>query len=108
MPNLPTSVLPKRIPHGLHKPSMAIQVSPLLLDAAAREPDEVLEQLHTSKHGLSTEEAARRLQEYGPNVVAREARHSHLRLLGKALLNPLVILLLVLAASSFLTGDFRA
>ena len=31
-----------------------------------------------------------------------------IQLLGKALINPLVILLLVLAASSFLTGDFRA
>ena len=48
------------------------------------------------------------MQEYGPNVVAREERHPHIRLLGKALINPLVILLLVLAASSFLTGDFRA
>ena len=53
-------------------------------------------------------EAERRLQEYGPNVVAREERHPRIRLLGKALINPLVILLLVLAASSFLTGDFRA
>lgn len=108
MPILPTSVLPKRIPHGPHKPSSAIQVSPLLLEAAAREPEEVLQKLHTSKEGLSEEEAERRLQEFGPNVVAREARHSHIRLLGKALINPLVILLLVLAASSFLTSDFRA
>lgn len=108
MPKLPTPVLPKRIPHGPHKPSSAIQVSPLLLETAAREPEEVLQKLHTSKEGLSEEEAGRRLQEYGPNVVAREARHSHIRLLGKALINPLVILLLVIAASSFLTGDFRA
>ena len=67
-----------------------------------------MKKLQTSKDGLSGTEAARRLKEYGPNVVAREARHSHLRLLGKALINPLVILLLVIAASSFLTGDFRA
>src|SRR6476619_446226 len=105
MPNLPTSVLPRRIPHGPHKPSSAIQVSPLLLEAAAREPDEVLVKLPTSKSGLSAGEAARRLQEYGPNVVAREAHHSHIRLLGKALINPLVILLL---ASSMLTGVYRA
>src|SRR4029079_13206492 len=64
--------------------------------------------LHTSKGGLSGEEAERRLQECGPNVVAREDRHARLHLLGKALINPLVILLLVLAASSFLTGDYRA
>jgi Mg2+-importing ATPase len=103
----PTSVLPKRIPHGLHKPSLAIQVSPLLFEATGCEAEEVLQKLHTSKGGLSREEAERRLDEYGPNVVAREERHPRVHLLGKALINPLVILLLVLAASSFLTGDFR-
>ena len=53
MPTLPTPVLPKRIPHGPHKPSSAIQVSPLLLEAAGSEPEEVLQKLHTSKDGLS-------------------------------------------------------
>lgn len=105
---LPTSVLPKRIPHGPHKASTAIQVSPLLLEASAAESDEALRNLQSSKDGLSVQEAARRLQQYGPNVVAKDAQHSHFRLLGKALINPLVILLLVLAASSFLTGDHRA
>ena len=108
MPIVPTSVLPKRIPHAPLKPSTAMQVSPLLLEAAGNEAEEVLQKLQTSKDGLSGAEAARRLKEYGPNVVAREARHSHLRLLGKALINPLVILLMVLAAFSFLTGDYRA
>jgi P-type Mg2+ transporter len=108
MPPLPTSVLPKRIPHGPHKPSTAIQVSPLLLEAAKSEPEEVLRKLQTSKAGLSGDEAGRRLKEYGPNVVAREVRHPHVQLLGRALINPLVILLLVLAAFSFFTGDYRA
>lgn len=105
---LPTPVLPKRIPHGPHKPSSAIQVSPLLLKAAGNEPEEVLQELQTSKAGLSGEEAEQRLQEYGPNVVAREERHPRIHLLGKALINPLVILLLVLAGFSSLTGDYRA
>src|SRR5580700_6091442 len=100
MPALPPSVLPKRIPHGPPKPSSAIQVSPLLLEAAGSEPEAVLQKLHTSKDGLSGEEAERRLQQYGPNVVAREERHPHIQLLGKALVNPLVILLLVLTGFS--------
>src|SRR6478736_3902035 len=108
MPALPTSVLPKRIPHGPHKPSSAIQVAPLLLEAAGSEPEAVLQKLRTSKGGLSAAEAEQRLQVYGPNVVAREERHPRIHLLGKALVNPLVILLLVLAASSFVTGDIRA
>ena len=60
MPTLPTSVLPKRIPHGPHKPSTAIQVSPLLLEAAKSDPEEVLRKLQTSKAGLSGDEAGRR------------------------------------------------
>ena len=72
MPALPTPVLPKRIPTGPHKPSTAIQVSPLLLEAARSEPEAVLQKLHTAKDGLTGEEAEKRLQQYGPNVVARE------------------------------------
>jgi Mg2+-importing ATPase len=105
---LPTPLLPERLPHEPHKPGAAIRVSQLLLEAAGKEPDEVLLELHTSKDGLSADEAERRLRQYGRNVVAREERHPQLRLLGKAVINPLVILLLVLAAASFLTSDFRA
>lgn len=108
MPALPTSVLPKRIPHGPHKPSAAIQVSPLLLEAAGSQAEAILQKLHTSKDGLTGAEAERRRHEYGPNVVARDERHPRIHLLGKALFNPLVILLLVLAGFSFLTGDYRA
>ena len=49
-----------------------------------------------------------RLYEYGPNVVAQEQRHPKLTLLLHALVNPLVILLAVLAAISFSTEDYRA
>src|SRR4051794_16607738 len=101
--HLSTSVLPKRIPRGPHKPSAAIQVSPLLLEAAASECEVLLQKLGTSKVGLSAAEAERRLQAYGPNVVAREEHHARIHLLARALINPLVILLLVLAGFSFLT-----
>jgi Mg2+-importing ATPase len=103
-----TSVLPRRIPRGPHKPSTAIHVAPLLLETAGSEPEKVLQKLRTSQDGLTEEEARRRLQEHGPNVVAREEHHHLLHLLGKALINPLVILLFVLADFAFLTGDFRA
>lgn len=105
---MPTPVLPKRILTVPDKPSPAIQVSPRLLEASGSEPDAVLQKLQTSKTGLSREEAARRLREYGLNVVARDERHPHIQLLGKALINPLVLLLCALAASSFVTGDYRA
>ena len=68
----------------------------------------MLAKLGTSPDGLSADEAARRLAEYGPNVAARDARYPRLKLLRKALVNPLVVLLVVLSASSFATGDARA
>ena len=108
VPSLPTPVLPKRIPHGPHPAATAVHVSPLLLEASAAEPEAALQKLRTSKSGLSDDEAVRRLRESGRNVVAASARHPRLRLLRNALVNPLVILLLVLAGCSFLTGDNRA
>ena len=85
-----------------------IKVSPELLAISASQPDEALQKLQTSVQGLSSSEAGRRLKEHGPNVVAQDKRHSRLKLLGLALVNPLVILLSILAAISALTGDFRA
>jgi Mg2+-importing ATPase len=89
-------------------PDATICVSPKLLQAATANPDEVLRTLGSSERGLSQEEAERRLAEHGPNVIGQEARHPWVRLLRHALLNPLVILLSVLSAVSFLTDDPRA
>ncbi len=85
-----------------------IKVSPELLAISASQPDEALQKLQTSGQGLTSAEAERRLKEHGPNVVAQDKGHSRLKLLGHALVNPLVILLSILAAISALTGDFRA
>jgi len=105
MPILPAGVLAKKVPQ---RPGAGIRVSPLLLETAASEAEEVYQKLQTSSTGLAQEEALRRLEEHGPNVVAQEHRYGRLRLLGKACINPLVVLLLVLAAVAFLTGDPRA
>src|SRR4029079_12077085 len=69
---------------------------------------EVLQMLGTSTAGLTEEEAARRLEEFGPNEVGREKHEGWVQRLYLAGRNPLVILLLVLAILSFATGDFRA
>jgi len=47
-----------------------------LKDAAARSVDEVLEALETSRGGLSSEEAARRLAKYGPNTLVEKKQAS--------------------------------
>jgi Mg2+-importing ATPase len=72
------------------------------------EPAAVLARLQTSNDGLSTDEAARRLERCGANVVASDQRHGRLRLFLRALLNPVVLLLSVLAGVSVATGDVRA
>ena len=75
----------------------------MIRDAATQEISAVLQQLGTSPAGLSEEEAAARLEEYGPNEVAQERRHEWLHRLWVAVRNPLVILLTVLAIASFVS-----
>src|SRR5215510_2453206 len=100
----PSSILPRNI-LTLRRANGAIQVSPRLIQAASAVPAEVLSKLKTGAEGLTEEEAQRRLEEYGPNVVAQEQRFTRLRLFVRACLNPLVILLVVLAIISFATAE---
>ncbi|MDB5306497.1 MAG: mgtA 1 [Gemmataceae bacterium] len=105
MPALPSVVLPRHLPqHG----AAPIRVAPELLTAAGGDPDDVYRRLKTTPDGLSDEEAERRRAECGPNVVVPENRFGRLALLGRALVNPLVVLLVVLAVLSLATGDVRA
>ncbi len=72
------------------------------------ETADVLRLLDTSASGLTAEAAATRLEQYGPNEVASERRTSWFWRLLHTTRNPLVILLSVLAAISYATGDARA
>ena len=102
---LSTFILPKNILTALRRPSKPIEVSPLLAEVARCDVQQVFRRLETSDKGLSEDDAARRLQQHGPNVVAQEQRYRQVRLLARACANPLVILLLLLAAVSLMTGD---
>ncbi len=73
------------------------------MDAAA-----ALARLDSSSAGLASAEAEARLIADGPNQIAEARRDSAWRRLGRALRNPVVILLAVLAALSMATGDPRA
>ena len=102
------TVLPKFLrPRGSNG-TAAIRVSPRLIEAAQVSPADALEKLQSVRTGLSQEQAQERIEEHGPNVVASEKRHTWIGLLGRAMVNPLVILLLILATVSVLTGDDRA
>lgn len=69
---------------------------------------EVKQQLGFSVSGLTDAEAARRLQQYGFNEVARQKPVSPLQRLWNNIKNPLVILLTILSIVSLLTGDLRS
>ncbi len=107
MANKSTAVLPKR-PIGAGKKLPNIRVSPLVLEIAALDTAQVYARLNTRAEGLSAEEAEARLAKYGPNILAKDQRPGFGKLLWRALRNPLVILLAVLATISFATGDVRA
>jgi magnesium-transporting ATPase (P-type) len=77
----------------------------LVREAAMQEIPAVLQRLRTSPSGLSEEEAATRLEQYGPNEVGQEKKHDWLWRLWVAVRNPLVILLTILAIVTFATAQ---
>ena len=99
-----SSVLPRNIRATARREGASIQVSPRLIRIAALSATQALSELETGPDGLTEEEAQRRLEEFGPNVVARDERFTRLRLFIRSCLNPLVILLAVLATVSFVTA----
>ena len=100
-----SSVLPRNLRAAVKRESGSIQVSPRLIRIATLSAAEAVSQLETGPDGLTEEEAQRRLEEFGPNVVARDERFTRLRLFIRSCLNPLVILLAVLASVSFATAQ---
>lgn len=71
-------------------------------------PDEALARLHSTASGLDVDEAEQRLRTCGPNQVVHEARHTIVGELRSRTINPLNLLLLSLAAASYVLGDPRA
>src|SRR5580765_1687806 len=102
------TVLPKRVLTGARGDRSVMRVSPLLLEIAALDPAAAFARLVTGPEGLTSDQAAARLAEHGPNVLPRDERPGVARLLWRAVLNPLVLLLAVLATVSIATGDPRA
>ena len=68
-------------------------------------PEEIFEKLHTSKAGLSEEEAKKRLLEYGYNEPAKKKKRTILFIILSKFINPLVAVLVIIAVFSFLFGE---
>ena len=101
-------MLPKNLRSLLHRARPVIGIDPRLVEASKCDVASALHQLESSAEGLSEREAARRLVRDGPNAVARAERFVRLRMLGRACLNPLVVLLGLLMIVESTTGDARA
>jgi Mg2+-importing ATPase len=82
--------------------------SAALLTAARADCATLLQALDSRLDGLAASAAASRLQQVGPNQIAREKSRSLLQRLLANVKNPLVLLLLALAALSYVTADYRA
>ena len=63
--------------------------------------EDVLKRLETSSGGLASDEALRRLKEFGPNVLVEADRYSPLRGLSRHFTHFLAILLWIAAGLSF-------
>ena len=100
--------LPKGIFAALRRQPPPIRVAPILLQTSSLTADGVYQLLNCRATGLTSSEADARLGEHGPNVIAADGRKSFGLLLWHAIINPLVLLLAVLASISFATGDIRA
>jgi len=72
----------------------------------ALEAGQVLRDLEVHEHGLSAQEAARRLEDYGPNQLQEAPRPGFWALLWDQLNNFVVILLIAASLVSALLGDY--
>lgn len=68
--------------------------------------DQLMETLHTSLQGLSSEAVASRKVSYGPNAVVREKKLAAFRQFAAQFKNPLIIILLLAAVLSVFLGEF--
>ena len=73
-------------------------------DYAACDDEAVFQRLRTSAKGLSDEEARKRLREYGPNEPARKRKRTILIQILSKFVNPLVVVLLIIAGFSLFSG----
>jgi magnesium-transporting ATPase (P-type) len=85
--------------------SWQLMESTLPLAFWALSPDQLLQQLHTCREGLTEEEAAARLRQYGANVLHRSRSESKRTIVLRQFTNPIVLILIAAALLSGVLGD---
>ncbi|MCM8757528.1 MAG: cation-transporting P-type ATPase, partial [Candidatus Omnitrophica bacterium] len=72
----------------------------LYFNYACMDVDEILRYFKSSFKGISEEEAKKRLEEYGYNEVSRKKKRTLILQLLSKFINPLVVVLIVIASLS--------
>ena len=67
--------------------------------------EDVLKELNTSKEGLTSEEASKRLDEYGKNQLPKKKKDSVIKIFFNELKDPMIILLVFAIIASFLANE---
>ncbi len=80
-------------------------IQTLALDYASSPIETLFERFKTSINGLSDAEAQERLKEYGYNEPAKKKKRSIISQITSKFINPLVIVLLIIAAFSLFFGE---
>ena len=87
----------------MHKTHLKMARELAIASAATQSQDHTLAHLNTQRQGLTREEAAARLAQYGPNQVASDRAPAALIQLFQAFNNPFIWILMVLAVISVFT-----
>jgi len=90
---------------GAARRASLAQADAAVVEASQADGAAACARLETCPRGLDAAVASLRLERHGPNSIAEPRGESPLALLVKAAVNPLVLLLGVLGASSLATGD---
>jgi Mg2+-importing ATPase len=102
-----TSVLATSVAKSEANPIVANTVAPFgeldVPEAAGLSPDEILSRLSSGPDGLSSDDAAARLRQFGPNALGTHEVHAS-AVLWRQIRNPILVLLLAAALVSGLTG----
>lgn len=101
-------LLPRHVPRALRAGGAVPPVAAPISQSATWKAEDAFREMGTRPQGLSETEVVRLRTIHGPNAIVAEAHFRRLKILGKAVVNPLVVLLLLLAVVSSLTGDQRA
>lgn len=104
------SLFPKKLPENSAKAAgYAAKLNPAyekkLLDACQGSAEEALGLSGSGAEGLNAEQIEARAKEFGPNILAGEKKRGFILDILSRFKDPLVIILLVICAVSYSTGD---